>query len=189
MGFFVMDIFCKAKQKLTESIIEETSNFLILHDGFPLLKSHLLVIPKKHYRCFFEIDSSLNNELKSIKQKIYKFYQRIYNLPTVIFEHGIVGQTVLHAHLHFLPTKISLYKYLIKDFLPVKKTKVPYIYYKENMKETFFSPLKKIEDGYLHKLYAKILTRPKEQSRTANFQKWCYEVKKEWIFFLKRYSH
>jgi len=36
--------------------------------------------------------------------------------PNVVFEHGIVGQTVKHAHIHVVPADVRLFEKITKDF-------------------------------------------------------------------------
>jgi len=39
-----MDIFCQIEQNLKNQIIDQTENFYLIDDGFPLLEGHLLLI-------------------------------------------------------------------------------------------------------------------------------------------------
>ncbi len=44
------------------------------------------------------------------------FLEEEYNSPITIFEHGIVGQTIKHSHLHLLPAWINLTGGVAFDF-------------------------------------------------------------------------
>jgi len=39
-----------------------------------------------------------------------------YGIRPIVFEHGIVGQTIQHAHLHLLPAKIRMCGRIYRDF-------------------------------------------------------------------------
>jgi len=39
-----------------------------------------------------------------------------YGIRPIVFEHGIVGQTIQHAHLHLLPAKIHMCGRIYRDF-------------------------------------------------------------------------
>jgi len=177
-----MDIFCQIKEKLENQIIYETNNFYLLHDGFPLLEGHLLIIPKKHILCFLELekDNKLKQEYLKLKNKVKEFLKENYINP-VFFEHGKIAQTVLHAHLHALPTKVSLKNELDKIGLAMYNPKIPYLYYEENGKKYYYQVKKKIDDGFLHNKYAQKLNRPKQGiSRAMKLDNWILKVKEKW---------
>lgn len=174
-----MDIFCKFKEKFPGQIIEETKNFLLVHDGYPLIEGHLLIIPKKHFRCFLEVDTKLIKELVKLKKKTISFLTKYYYKP-ILFEHGITGQTILHAHLHLLPTEKSILSETKEKGKAMKIFEIPYLYYKEN-KEYYFQPKAKIPPGFLHTTFAKKLKRPiKGLERAKNLDKWLLSVKSKW---------
>jgi diadenosine tetraphosphate (Ap4A) HIT family hydrolase len=181
-----MDIFCQIKTKLTDQIIDETKNFYILHDGFPLIEGHLLLIPKKHCSCYLTMDLSLRQECSLLKNQIVRFLSQVYTAP-VIFEHGEVGQTVEHMHLHFLPTKKSLLPYLQKKANFLKKEAIPYLYYEEKNQQYYFL-LPKILPGMLHSiLFADLLNRPREgKERLKEAQVWLLKVKDKYALWKKK---
>ena len=177
-----MDIFCQIKEKFDNQIIHETSNFYVFHDGFPLLEGHLLIIPKKHILCFLELekDNGLKQEYLKLKNKVKEFLKDNYIDP-VFFEHGKIAQTILHAHLHALPTKVSLKNELDKIGSVMKNPKIPYLFYEENNKSYFYQVNKNIDDGFLHYKYAEKLNRPKYgKSRAMNLNNWLLKVKENW---------
>jgi len=76
--------------------------FWIVCDAHPLVQGHVLIIPKKHIST---MGSLSKNDFKKFSQhylKIKRFLNAEYG-PIGIFEHGVIGQTVFHAHTHFLP--------------------------------------------------------------------------------------
>lgn len=178
-----MDIFCQAKTKLKNEIIYETKNFYLIHDGFPLTEGHLLIIPKKHERCFLEITGYEKKEAEELITKAINFLKNNYIMPR-LFEHGVIAQTVPHAHLHLLPTTKKILKDIKKVAEKVKRSKVPYLYYYQE-KEMYFSVKGEITPGYLHSSFAKALSRPIDgKLRAKDAQKWILKVKKKWNSWL-----
>ena len=181
-----MDIFCQIKEKLNSQVIDETENFYLLHDGYPLLEGHLLLIPKLHVDCYFNLDTKLLKEFNLFKKKSVSFLKDKYRQP-VIFEHGLVGQTVPHAHLHLLPTS-KLITNQLKEYAETSETPhIPYIYYEYLSSKKYFKPITKITPGLLTILYAKILNRPTVNLDRANsLEKWLYAVKKNYSIWQKK---
>lgn len=177
-----MDIFCQIKKNISEQIIDETDNFFLLHDGYPLLEGHLLLIPKKHVDCYLNLNKKLSKEFDLIKSKIIKFLKDNYYEP-VIFEHGNAGQTVLHAHLHFLPTKKLISNEVLKFCSEIIKPAIPYLYLEYQNSKQFYSPNSRIKRGLLHSyIYAKILDRPSNGlERAKSLPKWLLSVKSKYL--------
>lgn len=184
------DIFCQIKDKLKKQIIFETKNFYLLHDGFPLLEGHFLIIPKTHLDCYLSLSKNLQSEFRELKIKVKTFLSKFYQEP-IFFEHGIAGQTVPHAHLHVLPTRKSLFNFLKKKFplssqqnIMAVENDLPfsYLYYEEKNKGYYFTVEKKeIVPGFLAFNFAKILNRPlKQEERIKEAPNWIIKVKKDW---------
>lgn len=83
-------------------ILKETANFLLAADHAPLVEGHILLIPKRHYVCYGDVPSELDEELFALKREVQHFFTQYY-APVVFWEHGIFKQTVFHAHLHCFP--------------------------------------------------------------------------------------
>jgi diadenosine tetraphosphate (Ap4A) HIT family hydrolase len=130
-------LFCKFSLKKTRKIFQ-TKNFFLITDGAPLGPRHMLLIPNKHISCYGNLPKNLNKEFYLLKEKISAFLEKNYG-RFIMFEHGIFGQTVFHAHLHFLPTEKKVLPFVSKTYA-VKKIKD-------------FSSLKEIlkkDNGYLY---------------------------------------
>lgn len=76
--------------------------FLVLCDVHPLTEGHILIIPKKHIPCMGVLSEDAFERYKKLYEKVLNFLNETYG-RTAIFEHGVTGQTVFHAHTHFLP--------------------------------------------------------------------------------------
>ena len=85
-----------------EDPLYNDNNFWIVCDVHPIIEGHILIIPKKHISCMGALSFELFNEYKNLYKKVLDFLNKAYG-NTAIFEHGITGQSVFHAHTHFLP--------------------------------------------------------------------------------------
>lgn len=181
-----MDIFCHIEKKLGHQVLDQTDNFYLLHDGYPLLEGHLLLIPKHHVDCFLNLDKKLLREFNLFKKESVNFLKGKYCQP-VIFEHGIAGQTVTHAHLHLLPTNKLITTDLKKYAVISKNANVPYLYFEYLDSKKYFKPKRKIIPGLLHILYAKVLNKPTIGiERTKFLMNWLLAVKKNYALWRER---
>jgi len=101
--------FCNVKPgdkaQIAERTVIETPNFRV----FPTLGQisdggYLLMVPKEHYSCIGEMPEPMIDELMELKKEVDKRITENYSEP-MYFEHGGLGQTVFHSHLHAIPTK------------------------------------------------------------------------------------
>jgi len=72
------------------------------------------LMPKEHISCMGTLDDNHFCEYKQLYEKVMAFMNKTYG-KTAVFEHGITGQTIFHAHTHFLP-----FSGLIEDVVPEK---------------------------------------------------------------------
>ncbi|OGV97114.1 hypothetical protein A2W24_00195 [Microgenomates group bacterium RBG_16_45_19] len=86
--------------------IHADDHFLAFLDIHPQVAGHTLVIPKIHYRHFWDLPDP--GALINFAQIIVRHYQTV--LTTDLIYAGVKGEIVSHAHLHLLPqtTAISL---------------------------------------------------------------------------------
>lgn len=99
-------IFCKRKN-VEDYVISVEENFVVLADKYPLQSGHMLVVSKKHVKAIGDLLPVEVLELEEIIGKISKFYST-NKVEFVMFEPGFAGQTVYHAHIHFLPGKFYI---------------------------------------------------------------------------------
>ncbi len=110
-------VFCD-RTKFEERLVGEKGNFWIvatlgqISDG-----GYLLLIPKRHVSCFGAMEAIELCEMEMIKYEICNVLLKEYGfMPGIIFEHGIVGQTIKHAHLHIIPIFRNITKKIRADF-------------------------------------------------------------------------
>ncbi|WP_251859467.1 HIT family protein [Clostridium sp. Marseille-Q2269] len=96
-------IFCN--YDFTEIIAENRVAFAIL-DKFPVNQGHTLIIPKRHFKSFFETTEdeikgmySLMHEVKEMMDIQYE--PTGYNIG--VNEGYDAGQTIMHLHIHLIP--------------------------------------------------------------------------------------
>lgn len=146
-----MDIFCQ-KERFAPFIIDESRYLYLLHDAYPLMEGHLLIVPKQHRSCFAELSAHEVSEFDIYRQNVHDFHLSRYG-ASVQFEHGGVAQTVPHAHMHFLPTNASVQSMLEKNTKKIPTRKVPYLYFGYMDIESYYEVTKPLQPGYIHALY------------------------------------
>jgi len=102
-----------------------------------------------------------------------------YDQPVTFFEHGIVGQTIFHAHLHIFPGTVDIKKRIIADFpdseiqaikdfselrLLYKKRKEPYLLWSTPKNEILVCWNPPAKGEYLRTVTAESLKVPERAS-------------------------
>lgn len=173
-----MDVFCNLNA-FKKSVLYSTKCFHVLVDSKPLCEGHLLIIPKEHRSCFQNLTEVEKQEYKILYKLVKTFLINLYN-AVVIFEHGGVAQTVLHAHMHFLPTNVSIREEIVKYAKKMKLVTVPYLFYEYNNKPEYYKVQKSISPGFLHQTYRFALP-PHSLGSQSGVQK----IKRAWNIYLK----
>lgn len=93
---------CDPKSFGLKHTLFETKNFRVVCDAHPLMEGHILIIPKLHISCVGEFPKDLFNEFLELYSKFSNFLEKEYGKISA-FEHGKIGQTVFHSHVHLLP--------------------------------------------------------------------------------------
>jgi histidine triad (HIT) family protein len=81
--------------------IAENDRFFAFLDIFPLVKGHVLVVPKQEVDKFFDIPDELIGELLLFAKPIAKAIENTF--PCNRCGISVVGLEVPHAHLHLIP--------------------------------------------------------------------------------------
>ena len=93
---------CDPKSFALKYPLQETVHFWIVCDVHPLVKGHILIIPKKHLSCIGEFPQSIYDEFLGLFKKYSDFLMDTYGSVST-FEHGKIGQTVFHSHVQMFP--------------------------------------------------------------------------------------
>ena len=93
-------IFCKiVKGEIPCFKIHENNDFLAFLDISSFVDGHTLVIPKKHYRFFWELDKV--GEYYEFISKVCNHYTN--NLGFKYIDTFTLGRLVPHSHVHLIP--------------------------------------------------------------------------------------
>ncbi len=97
-------IFCKiAKKEMQTKIVFENNDFIAFNDIKPVSPTHILVIPKKHYKSLWEIeDKDLIGKLILTAKEVASKNKLNDGFRLVINTGDNGGQTVYHIHVHLL---------------------------------------------------------------------------------------
>ncbi len=79
----------------------ENENFIAFLDIYPLVKGHVLVIPKKEIDYLFDIVSDEYLELWKFVQKVAKAMDKVIDCKRIGV--AVIGLEVHHAHIHLVP--------------------------------------------------------------------------------------
>ncbi|MCB0696695.1 MAG: HIT family protein [Chitinophagaceae bacterium] len=81
--------------------IAENDHFYAFLDVFPLVKGHVLVVPKNETDKIFDVDDSLLSEWLIFAKPIAKAIEKTFDCNRCGI--SVVGLEVPHAHMHLLP--------------------------------------------------------------------------------------
>lgn len=115
--------FCDRSQFEERLVAENKAYYVIATLGQITDGGYVLVVPKEHISCAGAFTLEQTNSLTKTTQDVWRALASEYSCnaqadqcPITIFEHGIVGQTVKHAHLHLLPAAFDLAPKIFEDF-------------------------------------------------------------------------
>ncbi|HUZ92653.1 MAG TPA: hypothetical protein VNG29_01500 [Candidatus Paceibacterota bacterium] len=118
-------LFCD-RSKFEDLIIHETGDFLLvaglgqITDG-----GYALLVSKQHIPCMGELTERLYGKNIALGYALCRALTHEYAgekklergpWPVTVFEHGVAGQSIPHAHLHFLPVALDLAERVRRDF-------------------------------------------------------------------------
>ncbi len=124
-----MSIFSKIiSGEIPSYKIAEDENFVAFLDVFPLVKGHVLVVPKIEVDKLFDLPQDYLSKMLVFAQPIAKAIEKTMDCKRCGI--SVVGLEVPHAHMHLLPIntandlnftqpKISVSK---EDMLQIQKT-------------------------------------------------------------------
>lgn len=98
-------IFCKIiRKEIPSKTVYEDDKVLVIMDINPQVDGHLLVIPKKHYTDYLELDKETFTHIFEVAQKIglMELEKLDATSLTLKINYGDT-QDVKHFHLHILP--------------------------------------------------------------------------------------
>jgi histidine triad (HIT) family protein len=97
-----MTLFSKIiKGEISSYKIAENEYFFAFLDIFPLVKGHVLVVPKKETDQFFDLDTETLSAILVFAKPIAKAIEKAF--PCNRCGISVVGLEVPHAHVHLVP--------------------------------------------------------------------------------------
>lgn len=103
--------------KIAENTLASIRGFNIVASRGQITNGgYLLLIPTAHIACigcFSAEQAQLISELSDLVEDVVG---EEYDSEVTIFEHGIIGQTIPHAHLHLIPAAFDMTDRIKKDF-------------------------------------------------------------------------
>jgi ATP adenylyltransferase len=94
--------FCD-RQALEDRLILETENFAVIPTFGQVVEGYILIVPKRHTVCLGNLTEREMDEYCLLHERVRNGITSAYDTSPIAFEHGIVGQTVRHAHMHMAP--------------------------------------------------------------------------------------
>jgi diadenosine tetraphosphate (Ap4A) HIT family hydrolase len=88
-------------------LLFETDSLYVMPDKYPLRPGHILAISKAHLPCFGAAPVAVELELDRLTGQVAAFLAASYGEPAFVWENGVAGQSVYHAHLHFIPAPVA----------------------------------------------------------------------------------
>lgn len=100
-------IFCNiVSGSIPSRKVYETPNSLAFLDAFPLVRGHVLVIPKAHHVKIQEMTRQENADLFEAVKVVTEKVERLAPSSLVAIHNGKEsGQEVPHVHVHVIPRK------------------------------------------------------------------------------------
>ena len=102
-----MCIFCEIiKGNIPSKKVYDDDKVLAILDISQITKGHTLVLPKKHFDNFLDIDDEYTNAVFTAAKKVTKMINNAYKPEgfNIINNCGeTAGQSVMHFHVHVVP--------------------------------------------------------------------------------------
>ena len=99
-------LFCNTTNK--EYVFENDLAFSTF-DSYPVSEFHLLIVPKRHIKNYFELSNdemiACNKIVLLSKNKIEQIDQSIRGFNIGINCGKAAGQTIMHCHIHLIPRR------------------------------------------------------------------------------------
>ncbi len=86
----------------------ESENFYCFYNIRPLFPGHSLIIPKKHFKSFLELEDNTAKEFIRVLKKVSKTLMKAYKatgMDLAIQDGKDAGASIDHFHIHLIPRK------------------------------------------------------------------------------------
>ena len=97
-------IFCNHAEVIAENELSKA-----FYDKFPVTKGHVLVVPKRHVKGYFELYqpelNAMNRLMREIRAQAMEQDSSITGFNIGSNDGKDAGQTVMHCHMHLIPRR------------------------------------------------------------------------------------
>lgn len=94
-------LFCDKKEYVFENDLAYA-----IFDGFPVNKGHMLIIPKRHVKDYFDLTNDELLAMKALSNVCKEYLDKEYHPDgyNIGFNCGeFAGQSIMHCHMHIIP--------------------------------------------------------------------------------------
>ena len=99
-------IFCKiAKGEIPADKVYEDNKVVAFLDIHPKAPGHTMLIPKEHYRWFYDMPDDITADLFNAAKIVALKLKDTYHADFVRL--GIVGTDIPHVHVHLIPQEFK----------------------------------------------------------------------------------
>ncbi|MBI35481.1 MAG: HIT family protein [Flavobacteriales bacterium] len=81
--------------------VAETEDCIAFLDILPLVKGHVLVVPKREVDYYFDLDDELFEKVNHLAKKVARAIKKV--VPCERIGVSVIGLEVPHAHVHLVP--------------------------------------------------------------------------------------
>jgi diadenosine tetraphosphate (Ap4A) HIT family hydrolase len=90
--------------------VDESENFYVRHDNFPVTAGHVEIVPKRHVVSYFDLSPAEMSEAHALMQRVQRKLNTQYKPDgyTIGVNDGrAAGRTVDHLHIHLIPRHVG----------------------------------------------------------------------------------
>ena len=90
-------------RELPAEIVAEDEHFIAFLDIMPLVKGHVLVVPKREVSYIFDLEPSELSSLHLFAQRVAKAMDKTLTCTRIGM--AVIGLEVPHVHIHLIPLR------------------------------------------------------------------------------------
>lgn len=115
--------FCDTKNISKDTLFE--NKYFMVKVGIGIITpGHVMIITKRHLPSFADITNQERTSYLKLKKRLVAFLEKKFAIPFFV-EYGAWGQSVKHAHTHFVPLSGNGYKLKnVKEVFPMDFFKI-----------------------------------------------------------------
>lgn len=106
-------IFCDSSTNsvVSNRVMLKNELAYCVEDGFPVTEGHSLIIPRRHFANYFDINQAEVNACQELlisrRKQLLKTDSKIEGFNIGINQGSSAGQTINHCHIHLIPRRIG----------------------------------------------------------------------------------